>query len=51
MKKDIKVKYIGEKRVMKYDEWTEVWIPGRQRLLTNKEGSKVIWLHNGDVLQ
>ena len=51
MKSDLKVKYIGEKRVMKYGGWTEVWIPGRQRLMTNKEGYKVTWLHNGDVMQ
>jgi hypothetical protein len=36
---------------MKYEGWTEVWIPGRQRLMANKEGYKVVWLKNGDVLQ
>jgi len=51
IKKTIKVKYVGEKRVMKYEGWTEVWIPGKQRLMANKEGYKVIWLGNGDVLQ
>lgn len=47
----MRVKYIGDKRVMKYEGWTEVWIPGKQRLMTNKEGYKVVWLSNGDVLQ
>lgn len=51
LKKQIKVKYIDDKRVMKYDGWTEVWIPGKQRLMTNGQGYKVIWLGNGDVLQ
>lgn len=45
------MKYIGEKRVMKYGGWTEVWIPGKQRLFTNNKGYKVVWLSNGDVLQ
>lgn len=36
---------------MKYEGWTEVWIPGKQRLMANKEGYKVVWLSNGDVLQ
>lgn len=42
---------IGDKRVTKYSDWTEVWIPGRQRLMARKDGYKVIWLKNGDVIQ
>lgn len=36
---------------MKYEGWTEVWIPAKQRLMTNNQGYKVVWLANGDVLQ
>ena len=36
---------------MKYEGWTEVWIPGKQRTLASTSGYKVIWLGNGDVLQ
>lgn len=36
---------------MKYEGWTEVWIPGKQRLMANSSGEKVVWLGNGDVLQ
>lgn len=36
---------------MKYHGWTEVWIPGRQRLMSDGVGYKVIWLFNGDVVQ
>ena len=50
MKIETKVKFMGEKRVSKYAGWTEVWIPGRQRLMTN-ESYKVVWLYNGDVIQ
>lgn len=28
-------KMVGEKRVRKYDGWTEVWAPGKQRLMAN----------------
>ena len=49
---EIKVKFVGEKRVMKYHGWTEVWMPGRQRLMSDGgSGYKVVWLFNGDVLQ
>ena len=36
---------------MKYEGWTEVWTPGKQRLMANKDGCKVIWLGNGDIIQ
>ncbi len=42
---------IGEKRVRKYEGWTEVWIPGKQRVMANKDNYKVVWLSNGDVIQ
>lgn len=44
-------KMVGEKRVRKYEGWTEVWTPGKQRLMANSEGYRVIWLSNGDVIQ
>lgn len=50
-KTSIKEKFIGQKRVSKYEGWTQVWIPGKQRLMANKDNYKVIWLANGDVIQ
>jgi hypothetical protein len=47
----VKERFIREKRVSKYGGWTEVWIPGKQRLMANSEGYKVVWLANGDVMQ
>ena len=51
VREEIKMKFVGEKRICKYAGWTEVWIPGKQRLLTNNQNYKVIWLHNGDIIQ
>jgi hypothetical protein len=37
--------------VSKYEGWTEVWTPGKQRLMANRDNYKVVWLANGDVIQ
>ncbi len=50
---DYKRRYEGQTRITKYNNgWVEVWNPGVQRLMANKELCfKVVWLKNGDILQ